>query len=158
MSGVPGRLRVSLGLWVAGVLLGACAPPSTGPSGLPHGTLIIQTGSAQATLRVQIAETEQHRRNGLMGAEELDADAGMAFLFDSPTTAPFWMRDTLIPLSIAFWRTDGTIVAILAMQPCRADPCRQYSAGTPYVGAVEANLGYFEQNQVRVGDVVRLVR
>jgi hypothetical protein len=67
------------------------------------------------------------------------------------------MKDTLIPLSIAFWAEDRRIVAILDMQPCREEPCEIYRPGVTYVGAVEANVGYFEEHDVEVGDPVELI-
>jgi uncharacterized protein len=149
------------GTALAVALLAACSTPGGGGAALgtlPRAILQIQTGSQMVSLRVQIAETEQDRQSGLMGARHLDADAGMAFLFDGTTSATFWMKDTLIPLSIAFWQPDGRIVAVLDMTPCHADPCRRYSAGAPYVGAVEANQGYFRAHGVQLGDVVKLVR
>jgi uncharacterized membrane protein (UPF0127 family) len=148
-------------LLAATVLAAACTTPGGGGSALgtlPRGILQIQTGSRMVSLRVQIAETEPDRQAGLMGVRHLDPDAGMAFLFDGSTTATFWMKDTPIALSIAFWQPDGRIVAILDMTPCHSDPCRQYSGGAPYTGAVEANIGYFRTHDVQLGDVVKLVR
>jgi uncharacterized membrane protein (UPF0127 family) len=107
-------------------------------------------------LRVEIADTPAERARGLMGRASLGTDEGMAFLFDSPTTAPFWMKDTRIPLSIAFWDANRRIVAILDMEPCRRDPCPTYAPAVPYVGAVEANQGFFREHAVRVGDRVEL--
>ena len=116
----------------------------------------IETGAGAVTFRVEVADTEAEREVGLMGRTALDADAGMVFLFDGTTTASFWMKDTLIPLSIAFWGTDGRIVGILDMEPCEADPCPTFNPGVPYVGALEANLGSFSDRGVAVGDTVRL--
>ncbi len=109
-------------------------------------------------LEVEVADTEAARRRGLMHRRELDRNAGMVFLFDEPTRSGFWMKDTLIPLSAAFWDESGRIVAILDMAPCRADPCRMYSPPGDYVGAVEANRGFFAEHGVRVGDRVELDR
>jgi uncharacterized membrane protein (UPF0127 family) len=67
------------------------------------------------------------------------------------------MKDTPIPLSIAFWDRRDRIVALLDMEPCRADPCPTYDAGVPYVGAVEANQGFFANHGVTTGDRVELV-
>jgi uncharacterized membrane protein (UPF0127 family) len=90
-----------------------------------------------------------------MGVRTLPADEGMAFLYDAPSTGRFWMKDTVIPLSIAFWDEDGRIVGTADMRPCRdRDPCPTYRAPSPYVGAVEANLGWFDRHGVAVGDQV----
>lgn len=152
------------------LLLSACSgsarpvSSTTGPatpsqSGLPTGTLTISTGGGrQAALSVEIAETETTRETGLMGRTALAPDSGMVFLFDNPFAGGFWMKDTLIPLSIAFWNADGRIVGILDMQPCKTDNCPVYTPPKPYVGAVEANLGYFAAHDVTVGDMVELKR
>lgn len=67
--------------------------------------------------QVEIANTAQQREIGLMGRNRLDADAGMLFVFEQMGTHCFWMRNTLIPLSIAFLADDGSIVDIQDMQP-----------------------------------------
>ena len=93
-----------------------------------------------------------------MHRTRLAADSGMAFVFSAPSTRSFWMRGTLISLSAAFWSRDGRIVAILDMTPCRRDPCPLYAPGARYVGAVEANLGWFASRGISVGDSASLVR
>jgi hypothetical protein len=115
-----------------------------------------RTEGGVVALRVTVAQTDEDRRRGLMGRSRLAQDAGMAFLFEGPTGTAFWMKDTLIPLSIAFWNEDGRIIAIRDMQPCELDPCPTYGAPEPFVGAVEANLGWFRDNRVQVGDLVDL--
>ena len=81
----------------------------------------------------------------------------MAFVYDGPTIAGFWMKDTTIPLSVAFWDSAHRIVQILDMQPCSADPCPLYFPNESYVGAVEANQGYFARHGVKNGDHVDLI-
>ena len=137
------------------VVLAACSSPPGLPS-LPSGTLTIASGGATVAIAVQIARTAEQRERGLMGRGALAPDAGMVFLEDGPTSATFWMKDTLIPLSIAFWGSDGRIVDLQDMQPCRADPCPLYRSTAPYVGAVEVNLGFFAAHGIHVGDAVRL--
>ena len=66
------------------------------------------------------------------------------------------MKDTLIPLSIAFWDGRGRIVRILDMTPCRADPCPTYDPRVAYRGALEVNRGAFKRWGVQRGDRVRL--
>jgi uncharacterized membrane protein (UPF0127 family) len=82
----------------------------------------------------------------------------MAFLQAWPVQQPFWMKDTLIPLSVAFWDQDGRIRAILDMEPCPAEPCPLYDPGVSWIGAVEVNQGFFEERGVEIGDRVRLER
>ena len=66
------------------------------------------------------------------------------------------MKDTLIPLSIAFWDDDGRIISILDMDPCDADPCPTYGPDEPFVGAVEVDRGGSRTDGVTVGDRVEL--
>lgn len=105
-------------------------------------------------MNLEVARTAEARALGLMGRTELSEGGGMVFLFDQPTTGSFWMKDTLIPLSIAFWEEDGRITDILDMRPCPSDPCPFYGASGPYVGAIEMNRGAFDRLGVDVGDIV----
>jgi uncharacterized membrane protein (UPF0127 family) len=157
------RLPFVLALaWILVVAAGACSRPgepvAPSASGLPTGTLNVRTRTGEVTLRVEIAATEQARAAGLMNRTTLPADSGMVFLFEAPTDGPFWMKDTLIPLSIAFWDADGRFIAILDMEPCQADPCPLYSPGVTYVGALEVNEGWFDDNGVALGDAVEIER
>jgi uncharacterized membrane protein (UPF0127 family) len=137
--------------------LGACRGdgPSTSssPTRAPE-TLSIQTTRGPVQLHVELAVTQAEQQRGLMNRTALAPSSGMAFLFGTPTTVGFWMKDTLIPLSIAFWDEHGTIVAIDEMEPCTQDPCPTYGPGAPYRGAVEANAGFFTDHGVKVGDTV----
>ena len=132
------------------VLPAACNPGG----GLAY--LDIHSDAGSVRLHVEIASTPTDRTQGLMGRDFLPPDQGMAFLWNRPVEESFWMKDTTIPLSIAFWDTHERIVAILDMPPCRADPCPTYDAGMPYIGAVEANQGFFVDHGVHVGDRVTL--
>lgn len=145
------------------LLLAACASdPFPGrsdprPTRKPPSFLSILTASGTpATLHVDVADDGDERARGLMGVEQLPRDQGMAFVWDEPVTTTFWMKDTLVPLSIAFWDTDGRIIDILDMEPCTSDPCPTYRPDAPYVGAVEANAGWFAEHGVAVGDHVEL--
>jgi uncharacterized membrane protein (UPF0127 family) len=142
---------VAIGLLV---MLASCAGGDD--LGSPLATLTFTGPERSVELRVEVADDRAERARGLMGRESLPEDRGMAFLFDAETTSGFWMKDTLIPLSIAFWDRGGRIVQILDMRPCEADPCPTYRPGVPYVGAVEVNRGWFERNGVAIGDRVEL--
>ncbi len=135
---------------------GDVANPSLG---LPQATLtIVRSGTNELALHVQIAETDQARATGLMGVKKMSDQAGMAFLFDGPTTESFWMKDTLIPLDIAFWDAQRRIVSTFSMVPCTADPCHLYTPVGEYVGSVEMNAGLLSGRDVKVGDTVQLTR
>jgi uncharacterized protein len=119
---------------------------------------LIDTGAESVLIKVEIADTAAKREQGLMGRKSLEEDAGMAFIFFEEMGSPFWMKNTLIPLSIAFFDEDGKIVKILDMEPCAEDPCPVYSPGVGYFGALEVNQGAFEEWGVAEGDRVTIAR
>jgi len=118
--------------------------------------LSIWTDDGTVSLDVQVADTPDERQAGLMGRESLAPYDGMAFVWEAPVVSSFWMKDTLIPLSIAFWDDDGRIISILDMDPCTGDPCPSYGPDEPFVGAVEVGQGTFAMRGVAVGDTVEL--
>jgi len=118
--------------------------------------LSIRTEDGTVSLDVQVADTPAERSMGLMGRESLSPYDGMAFVWEEPVVSSFWMKDTLIPLSIAFWDDAGRIISILDMQPCTADPCPSYGPEGPFVGAVEVDRGALATHGVAVGDRVKL--
>ena len=149
------RRIVSMGLVV--LALASCANGGEPVHGNAGSRIVVQIRTAGGTIELenlQVARTPEAQARGLMGRSTLPQDGGMAFLFDGDTTAAFWMKDTLIPLSILFWQGDGRIIDILDMSPCRADPCPVYRASAPYVGAIEMNRGAFERLDVEVGDTL----
>ena len=149
-----GKTTIVAVCWLA---LKACSAQDGPPeAGTPGHAVTFSGGDGEARLDVWVADSADEQARGLMGVSELHADRGMAFVYDEPSTSSFWMKDTLIPLSIAFVDGGGTIVAIMEMQPCEADPCPTYEAGGPYRMAVEANAGYFDRVGIGVGDRARL--
>lgn len=138
------------------VLGAACGSSDAQDGSAGSATLKIRTDSGVDSLDVQIADTGPERATGLMGRKELTPYDGMAFLWNEPVLTSFWMKDTLIPLSIAFWDEDGRIVSIVDMEPCKEDPCPTYGPGTPFLGAVEVAQGELERRGVQVGDTVDL--
>jgi len=105
---------------------------------------------------LSVADSPEERRVGLMGVESLDENGGMVFVFDGEQDGSFWMKDTLIPLSIAFWGEDRRLLDILEMDPCTADPCPTYSARAPYTHALEMNAHWFDDRGIEIGDRVEL--
>lgn len=90
---------------------------------------------------------------GLMYRESLPENAGMLFDFQNDTNSGFWMRNTLIPLSIAFITADGVIVHIEDMDPLTEE--LHYSP-SPYRYAIEGNQGWYTRNDITVGDTVTI--
>ena len=143
---------------ILGILLLASSCGSDAPAlGVPDRIVTIRRSNGVVErLHVWVADDDAERARGLMGVTELLPSQGMAFLFDGPSIESFWMKDTLIPLSVAFVDNRGGIVTIREMEPCRSDPCPTYSSDAPYVMAIEANRGWFENNGVRIGDPASL--
>ena len=124
----------------------------------PRGQALIRTPQRTVTVKIEIAETNAQLQRGLMGRRTLAPRSGMAFLFATDTRGRFWMKNTLIPLSIAFWGKSGRILRILDMAPCRADPCKVYDPQVAFRGALEVNRGAFARWGVHRGAVVRIRR
>jgi uncharacterized protein len=160
-GGKLGRVqRIALVL-LAVACLASCDRGSTNSNedeGPSLATVIIDRGEKTTLIKAEVAQTPEQRERGLMGRRSLPADEGMAFIFFERTSGGFWMKDTLIPLSIAFFDKDGKILRILDMNPCRKDPCRIYDPGVGYWGALEVNQGAFSRWHAREGDVIRIVQ
>ncbi|TCJ13049.1 DUF192 domain-containing protein [Rubrobacter taiwanensis] len=152
-------MRLAVAALVCVLLLTGCSanepapePPATPENELP--TLTIDaSGGGEVAVRVEIASTPAERSRGLMGRTALAEDAGMLFVFEREQTLSFWMKDTLIPLSIAFISAEGEIVDIQDMQPLDETPHR---SARPARYALEVNQGFFEERGVKVGDAVKL--
>jgi uncharacterized membrane protein (UPF0127 family) len=110
------------------------------------------------SIAVELATTPQQQARGLMFRTKLAPNAGMAFLFGRSVRGAFWMKNTRIPLSIAFWGPGGRILKILDMAPCRADPCPVYEPKVSYVGALEVNRGAFRRWGIGRGDTIAVRR
>jgi len=100
---------------------------------------------------VEVVSTDEDRARGLMHRKAIGANDGMLFIFDEPAYHSMWMKNTLIPLSVAFIDRDGTILNILDMEPETLDP--HVSAG-PSIYAIETNKGWFARKKVKAGDKV----
>jgi uncharacterized membrane protein (UPF0127 family) len=124
----------------------------------PHGTAVIRTSDRALRVRIEIAATPAQQEQGLSGRRTLAPNAGMAFLWSSDVRETFWMKNTSIPLSIAFWGKRGRILRILEMTPCRRDPCRVYDPQVAFRGALEVNRGAFARWGVHRGDLVTIRR
>jgi uncharacterized membrane protein (UPF0127 family) len=101
-------------------------------------------GSAPATVlrldgvpfRPELALTPAQQQRGLMFRRKAPAD-GMLFVFADDTQGGFWMKNTLVPLTIVFFDSSGTRVRKLSMTPCRKDPCAIYDPRRRYRFALE---------------------
>lgn len=119
-------------------------------------TAVVETSNGETQFAVEVADSGDERARGLMGRTSLPEEAGMLFVYGEPSTGSYWMKDTLVPLSIAFMDGDGTILRILDMAPCRSEPCPVYDPGVTYSSALEVNRGAFARAGIREGDVLRI--
>ena len=112
-------------------------------------TSVVKVGAH--SLRVEVADTPAARSTGLMNRMSMPKNDGMLFIFDEPGYHSMWMKNTLIPLSVAFIDREGTILNILDMEPHTEHP--NISAG-PSIYAIETNKGWFAAKKVKAGDRV----
>ena len=138
-------------LWPA-QFLGACALALLAFAASAETALrTIQIKVGSHALRVEVAAREPERQKGLMFREKMGANDGMLFVFDEPAYHSMWMKNTLIPLSVAFVDAGGTILNILDMEPHNLDS--HMSAG-PSIYAIETNRGWFAARKIKPGDKV----
>jgi uncharacterized protein len=102
-------------------------------------------------LKVELAVEEPERMQGLMFRKVLGKEDGMLFVFDEAAYHSMWMKNTLIPLSVAFVDASGEILNILDMEPLTLDT---HSAAGPARYAIETNKGWFTQKKIKAGDKV----
>ncbi len=123
-------------------------------SDLPTVT-IDASGGDEVMVRVEIADEPSEQARGLMHRTALAENRGMLFVFRKEERLSFWMKNTLIPLSVAFMDSEGRIVDIQDMKPLDDDP-PHYVSAEPARYALEVNKGFFEENGVEVGDRAEL--
>ncbi len=113
------------------------------------------SGGGEVRVRVEIADDDFERARGLMYRTALAENRGMLFVYGAQQKLSFWMKNTLIPLSIAFMDAEGRIVDIQDMKPLDDDP-PSYVSAKPAQYALEVNQGFFEKRGVEVGDRAEL--
>jgi uncharacterized protein len=184
MATLGSRLRVTLvGAALAASALGCGGSEIADPSPVrvgrtveraPSGTLVAPEGFEVVTVTVTDAEgrtrtfclllaaTPGDQRRGFMHVTdpELGGYDGMAFVYEADTAGGFWMRNTRLPLSIAWIRADGTTVSMADMEPCPddAETCPTYEPAGPYRLAIEVprgglgDLGISDRSVVALGE------
>ena len=113
------------------------------------------SGGETVKVRVEIADEPDEQATGLMNRTALSEDRGMLFVFPSEEDRSFWMKDTLIPLSIPYMDSEGRIVDIQDMKALDDDP-PHYVSAEPARYALEVNMGFFDERGVKVGDRAEL--
>jgi uncharacterized membrane protein (UPF0127 family) len=117
-----------------------------------HGAALSELEVGQARLQVEIAKDSKTRQLGLMFRKELPANRGMLFTFERPEIQCLWMKDTYIPLTAAFLDEAGKIVDLIDLEP---HSLQTRCAKAPASYAIEVNQGWFRDNGIGEGDVVR---
>ncbi|RJP21099.1 MAG: DUF192 domain-containing protein [Candidatus Omnitrophota bacterium] len=133
---------------------------SDGKEGMPEWalgqlpTIRMEIGGVAVEIEVAIFPREQQQ--GLMYRESMPENHGMLFVYDEPRYLSFWMKNTKIPLSIAFIRQDGVISNIEKMKPHTGpmNPTESYVSKYECVYALEMNEGWFERHGIKAGDVI----
>jgi uncharacterized membrane protein (UPF0127 family) len=132
------------------LLFAGCQPKASDPT--PFGLKTAELKISKVPLTAEIADTPQASENGLMFRDSLPVDRGMLFIFDQPRKASFWMRNTKIPLSIAYIDSAGKILEIKSMNPL--DETVVPSSSDQIAYALEANQGWFAQHGISSGAMV----
>jgi uncharacterized protein len=132
----------------AALLLAMLATSAAWPQGQPQNlaTTTLQVG--MHSIRAQLALTPEQRQIGLMFRQTMPTHEGMLFVFEQAATQCFWMRNTLIPLSIAFLADDGTVVNLADMKPQSDD---SHCSAKPVRYVLEMNQGWFAKRGVKPG-------
>jgi len=106
-------------------------------------------------ITVEIADTQETQEKGLMWRERMDENHGMLFVYDRDSKKSFWMKNTKIPLSIAYIAADGTIREIYDMEPLST---RIVDSRYSVRYALEVNQGAFERHGIKTGDKIEFIK
>ena len=132
---------------ISGIVLSCICTSAFAQAKLP----IKQLSAGIYLISAEVAATDADRQIGLMSRTKLGANEGMVFDFGAPATVCMWMKNTLIPLSIAFIDVEGKIVNIEEMQPETLD---SHCALKPVRYALEMNQSWFKQKNIKVGSKI----
>ena len=140
MTSFPTRAAAALAL----LLAGAIASAQDAPQQLPA----IRLSTGMHVLQVQLAQTPEQQQIGLMFRKTMGTNEGMLFVFDEPRQQCFWMKNTLLPLSIAFIADDGSVVNIDDMKPQTLD---SHCSTKPVRYVLEMNVGWYDKRGIKAG-------
>ena len=121
--------------------------------GEPKRNKILPINVAGIELEVELATTFEEQSLGLMYRDKLEENGGMLFVYPRENFLSFWMKDTRMPLSIAFIKADGRIIQIESMKPYSLDT---HVSKEKAKYALEMNEGWFRIHNVREGDTVKM--
>jgi uncharacterized protein len=129
---------------LAAALLAAAAFAQEAQTNLPR----VKLTAGMHVIDAQVATTEDERMTGLMFRKEMPQHEGMLFVFEYPSQQCFWMKNTLLPLSVAFVADDGTIVNIDEM---KAQTLDSHCSLKPVRYVLEMNQGWFSKKGIKAG-------
>jgi uncharacterized membrane protein (UPF0127 family) len=145
-----GSLRGSL---VLACCIATTATPSAHAQDGPQPRLpVVELTAGMHVVRAEVAATPQQQATGMMLRTEMGSNEGMLFVNDEPGQRCFWMRNTLIPLTVAFLADDGTIVNTADMQP-RSE--QSHCSAKPVRFALEMRQGWFAKRGLKTGFKLR---
>jgi len=124
-----------------------CLLPATAQS-LPEVSLQI----GMHVIRAEVAATPESRAHGLMQRQQLDKNQGMLFVFDQADIHAMWMKNTPLPLSVAFIDKNGIILNIAEMKPFTQTT---HPASAPAIYALEMNSGWFVERGIKAGSKIK---
>ena len=122
--------------------------PAVAQQSQPQRLETITLNAGMHNIRAEVALTPEQRATGLMYRREMAAHEGMLFVFEQAAPQCFWMKNTLLPLSIAFLADDGTVVNIADMKPQALD---SHCSAKPVRYALEMNQGWFAKRGIQTG-------
>lgn len=141
----PSRLLKRALLWSGLALVASSAAAQTGPQPRLR-TVDLQLGIH--IIKTELAITPEQQQIGMMFRKEMSTNEGMLFVSEERSQRCFWMRNTLLPLTIAFIADDGTIVNLADMEPLSE---RSHCSSSPVRFALEMNKGWFAKRGFKAG-------
>jgi uncharacterized membrane protein (UPF0127 family) len=152
---MPSRFPLRLLAFCLSFFLTACVPAEqrAQPKLETKNVVIVNREGAEVGITVELARAAPEHGKGLMFREKLNDGEGMLFVYERDQILSFWMKNTIIPLSIAFISGGGRIIEIKDMEPQSLRPVRS-SRSVRY--ALEAPLGWFERSGISAGCILKL--
>src|ERR1700712_3443424 len=135
-----------------GLLVLLCAGAVAWAQDAPQKLQQIRLNAGIHNINAELAATPQQREVGLMFRPTMAANDGMLFVFERAGQQCFWMKNTLIPLSVAFVADDGSVVNIEAMKPQTLD---SHCSSQPVRFVLEMNEGWFAKRGIKPGSKLR---
>lgn len=133
--------------------------PATSDAVTPEGfervrATVTEPDGTLCELCLWLADTGDRRSRGLMFVTDLGDADGMAFVYPTPHAGNFWMKNTPLPLSIAFFGVDGAHLAAFDMEPCTEEPCAFYRTPGDFLVAIETTQGGLADLGIGPGSVL----